>query len=109
MRFLSAQWIGILEGDVWLKNAARANAMARRLGTALVATPEVSLLREPEANAVFAAMPAEIAGGLKQRGWQFYAFIGGGYRFMCSWATQPADIDALAADLAEVARVGRRG
>jgi threonine aldolase len=109
MRFLSAQWIGLLEGDVWLRNAAHANAMARRLGIALVATPEVSLLREPEANAVFAAMPAEIAAGLKGKGWQFYAFIGGGYRFMCSWATQPADIEALAADLAEVARKARLG
>ena len=38
----------------------------------------------------------------KERGWQFYGFIGGGYRFMCSWATQIADIDALAVDLAEV-------
>jgi threonine aldolase len=107
MRFLSAPWIGLLEGDVWLKNAANANAMARRLGTALVATPEVSLLREPEANAVFAAMPAGIAAGLKEKGWQFYAFIGGGYRFMCSWATQPADIEALADDLAEAARKAR--
>ena len=103
MRFLSAQWIGLLEGDVWLRNAAHANAMARRLGTALIANPAVSLLREPEANAVFATMPAEIAAGLKEKGWQFYAFIGGGYRFMCSWATQLTDIEALAADLTEVA------
>jgi len=109
MRFLSAQWLGLLEGEVWLKNAAHANAMAKRLGAALMSVPGVGLLREPEANAVFATMPAEFAAGLKERGWQFYAFIGGGYRFMCSWATQPADIAALAADLAEVATAARKG
>ena len=32
-------------------------------------------------------------------GWRFYDFIGsGGFRFMCSWATTEADVDALLAD-----------
>ena len=104
MRFLSAQWVGMLEGGAWLKNAGHANSLARRLAATLTKIPGIELLREPEANAVFVTMPPEIAAGLKQRGWQFYSFIGGGYRFMCSWATQPADIDALTADLAGVSR-----
>ena len=108
MRFLSAQWIGMLDGGAWLRNAAHANALAQRLAAVFTKTPGVKLVREPEANAVFVTMPPEIAAGLKQRGWQFYGFIGGGYRFMCSWATQLADIDALAADLAEVSRAVHR-
>jgi threonine aldolase len=104
MRFLGSQWIGMLEGGAWLKNAAHANALAQRLAAAFTRTPGVQLLREPAANAVFVTLPPGIAVGLKERGWQFYGFIGGGYRFMCSWATQAADVDALAADLAGVAR-----
>ncbi len=31
MRLVAAPWVGLLESDVWLKNARHANAMARRL------------------------------------------------------------------------------
>ena len=31
MRLVTAPWLGLLEGDVWLANARHANAMARRL------------------------------------------------------------------------------
>jgi threonine aldolase len=34
MRFLSAPWLGILEDGAWLRHAAHANAMARRLAAA---------------------------------------------------------------------------
>jgi threonine aldolase len=108
MRFLSAQWVGMLEGGAWLKNASHANTLAKQLAAVLINTPGVKLVREPEANAVFVTMPSGIAAGLKERGWQFYGFIGGGYRFMCSWATQIADIDALAGDLAEVSGISSR-
>jgi threonine aldolase len=54
---------------------------------------------------VFARLPDAIADGLRARGWMFYNFIGaGGYRFMCSWATTDADIDALLADVRAEAR-----
>jgi len=105
MRFLSSQWIGMLDGGAWLKNAAHANLMAQRLAAAFNKIPGVKILREPAANAVFVALSPEVAAALKQRDWQFYGFIGGGYRFMCSWATQPAEVDALAMDLAEVSRL----
>jgi len=69
MRFLSSQWIGMLESGAWLKNAAHANAQAQRLAAAFTKTPGVKLLHEPAANAVFVALPPEIAAGLKERGW----------------------------------------
>jgi threonine aldolase len=41
--------------------------------------------------------------GLKERGWVFYSFIGGGTRLMCSWRTTEADVDAFVKDAAELA------
>src|SRR5947208_1379375 len=57
MRFLSAPWIGLLQDGAWLRNAARANAMAQRLHHQLKQIPEVKILFPPQANAVFADLP----------------------------------------------------
>ena len=35
MRFVSAQLLALLEGDLWLRSARHANAMARRLRDAV--------------------------------------------------------------------------
>jgi threonine aldolase len=40
---------------------------------------------------------------LRDRGWQFYTFIGGGARFMFAWDTAPQRVDELAADLHQIA------
>jgi threonine aldolase len=63
----------------------------------------VQLLYHTEANAVFALLPEPMKEGLKRFGWQFYSFIGGGTRLMCSWATAEADVDAFVADAAACA------
>ena len=100
MRFLSASWVGMLQGGAWLKYAAHANAMAARLEGHLCEMPAVRLLFPREANGVFAELPTAAIAALRAKGWLFYTFIGaGGCRFMCSWDTQPEDVDALAADL----------
>jgi threonine aldolase len=36
---------------------------------------------------------------LRAAGWSYYTFIGNAARFVCSWATTPADVDALLATL----------
>ena len=37
---------------------------------------------------------------VRQRGWQFYTFIGaGGVRLMCAWNTTEGAIDALVNDV----------
>ena len=100
MRFLSAPWVGMLQDGAWLRHAAHANAMAARLAGHFLEMPGVSLLFPREANGVFASLPASAITALRAKGWHFYTFIGaGGCRFMCSWDTQPDDVDALAADL----------
>ncbi len=99
MRFATAQWCGLLEDGAWLRHAAHANAMARKLGDGLRALPGLKLIAEPEAYGVFVELPPRIAGAVAARGWQFHRFIGEhGHRFMCSWATTPDDVDRLLAD-----------
>ncbi|GAA5173979.1 low specificity L-threonine aldolase [Niveibacterium umoris] len=100
MRFLSAPWVGMLAENAWLTRAAHANAMARRLGNALARLPGIAPLFPVQSNAVFVSMPQHAADALKEKGWAFYSFIGaGGARFVCSWATQPEQVDALVADV----------
>ena len=107
MRFISAPWLGMLENDTWLRNAQHANAMARRLAERLQGVPGVRLLQDVQANAVFAQLPRAAIGRLQATGWRFYEFIaGGGCRFMCSWDTTPASVDAFAAAVRAAAAAG---
>ena len=100
MRFLSAPWLAMLKQDVWLNHARHANAMAHRLADRLSAIAGAEMLLPTEANGVFVNLPESALQALRASGWVFYTFIGGGARFMCSWATEEAAIDALAADMA---------
>jgi threonine aldolase len=102
MRFLAAPWVGMLEGDVWLRRASHANAMAQLLYEALTAIPGLTVLFPREANAVFVELPTDVIERLRRRDWRFYTFIGeGGCRLMCAWDTRPEDIAAFVADLRE--------
>jgi threonine aldolase len=101
MRFLAAPWAAMLRDGGWLRYARRANECARLLGEGLKSLPGVRLLRPVEANAVFAELPAAAAEHLRGLGWQFYTFIGGGARFMCSWKTRQEDVAALLTDVSE--------
>lgn len=95
MRFSSAPWAAGLRDDVWLRNARNANQSARRLAEGLSAVPGITIDLPPAANAVFARMEPEVHERLAQAGWKYYQFIGGAARFMCSWRTEAADVDAL--------------
>jgi threonine aldolase len=99
MRFLSAQWVGLLQNDAWIHHATRANAMASLLRQRLSSVPGTRLLYPTQANAVFAELAPELSQRLHAAGWELYRFIGGGTRFMCSWDTTEADIDDLLRDL----------
>ncbi len=100
MRFLSASWVGMLRDGAWLRHAQHANAMAARMEAAIRDLPGVKILFPRQANAVFVELPPVGAEALRAKGWLFYSFIGaGGSRLMCSWDTQPEDVDNFAADL----------
>ncbi|RFS82628.1 threonine aldolase [Actinomadura spongiicola] len=102
MRYVSAQLAALLDGDLWLRNAAHANAMARRLADAARAVPGVEITQAVEANAVFAVMPRAAAERLRKR-FPFYIWDErtGEVRWVCSFDTTEDDVDAFAAALAE--------
>jgi threonine aldolase len=104
MRFQSSQWVGVLEHGAWQRHAAHANACAARLAAALQGVPGVRLLWEVEANAVFLEMDPRLADAMAREGWHFHRMGDAGYRLMCSWATQPQDIERFAGDLARLQR-----
>jgi threonine aldolase len=105
MRFISAPWIGMLEGGTWLRNAAHANRLARILADELEQIPGVRLMSPCQANAVFTEMSARTTAALHAAGWHFYSFIGtGGARFMCSWQTSEDDVRKLVAAVRAAAR-----
>jgi threonine aldolase len=103
MRFLSAPWVGMLATGAWLRNAEHANACAARLKQAIAGLPGLEIMFPVQANAVFVRMPGAQIAAVRDRGWQFYTFIGGGARFMFAWDAAPQRVDELAADLRHIA------
>ncbi|WP_061294755.1 threonine aldolase family protein [Herbidospora cretacea] len=102
MRFVSAQFEALLSGDLWLRNARNANAMAARLAEKAGEIPHVTLSRRPQANAVFATLPGEVADRVRKT-FPFYTWNQetGEVRWMCSYDTTEQDVDAFVAALAE--------
>jgi threonine aldolase len=104
MRFLAAQFLALIEDDLWRKNATHANAMASRLADGLAAIPGVDIVYPVEADAVFARLGAKHIAEL-QREWLFHVWDEPGsiVRWMTSFNTQAADVDAFLASIAAVA------
>ena len=105
MRFVSAQFIALLEGDLWLRSAGHANAMASRLHAAVRDLPGVALAYEPQANEVFARIDKDVAARLRKRfAFETWDEATGVVRWVCSFDTTEADVDGFAAVLAEELR-----
>src|SRR3984957_613237 len=103
MRFISAPWLGLLDGDVWLRNGRHANTMAKLLETRLAAIPGVSIMFPTESNAVFAQLPAHVAKAMRAKGWKFYEFFGAaGHALMWAWDTQPETVERFAGEVREL-------
>lgn len=97
MRFISAQFEALLEGDLWLRNARHANAMATRLAAAVGPVDGVEISYPVEANAVFARLPGAAIEALRDAH-PFYVWDEGAgeVRWMCSWDTTTEDVDGFA-------------
>jgi threonine aldolase len=103
MRFLSAPWVGMLQDGAWLRHAKHSNDMARRLEAAIRPLPHVEIAYPVQTNTVFARLPEAVTQGMYQRGWKYYTHVSpDSARLMSSWDTTPEDVDAFAADLAEL-------
>jgi threonine aldolase len=100
MRFIAAQWLGVLKTGAWLRHAEHSNRCAAMLEKGLREIDEVEILLPRQANSVFVKIPPAAIDCLHARGWHFYTFIGlGGARLMCSWNTTEQAINAFIKDL----------
>jgi threonine aldolase len=102
MRFVSAQLLALLEGDLWLRNARQSNAMAQRLragieaGIAAGSIRGVEFTQPTQVNGVFATLPEGVADRLRES-FRFYDWDEARreVRWMCSFDTTEDDIDAF--------------
>ena len=95
-RYLAAQILAMLDGDLWLENARAANA-----GAALLATAAGDRLIHPvEANEVFLRVSADEAASLRARGFDFYDWGPGEARLVISWDQRAEAIRPLAEAIA---------
>ena len=104
MRFLSAQFLALLDGDLWYRSAAHANAMARRLRTGLErrlaagVITGVGFSQSTDANTILAKLPAGVADRLREK-YAFYDWdpAAGEVRWVCSFDTTTEDVDGFIA------------
>ena len=109
MRFVSAQLVALLEGDLYLRNARHANAMAARLRGAVEAgiadgsIQGVAFTQPTQANGVFATLPEGVADRLRES-FRFYDWDAARreVRWMCSFDTTEDDVDAFVAELSRL-------
>jgi threonine aldolase len=91
-RFLAAQLLALLEGDLWLENAAAANSAATIIGNAAGSR----LLHPVEANEIFLRMTPEEAASVRAKGFDFYDWAEGEVRLVTSWQHIAEDVIPLA-------------
>ena len=104
MRFLGAQFNALLADDLWLANAAHANAMAARLASGLAGIPGIDVVHPVQSDVVFARLdPGHIAE--LQRDWIFHVWdeAASMVRWMTAFDTQESDVDAFLSDIAAAA------
>jgi threonine aldolase len=101
MRFLAAQFNALLADDLWLANAAHANAMAARLASGLASIPGVDLAYPVQSDVVFARLDSGRIAEL-QRDWTFHVWDESTsiVRWMTAYDTQESDVDAFLSDIA---------
>lgn len=97
MRFISAQFEALLSNDLWLKNAAHANKMAKLLVSEIKGVKGVELTQSPDANAVFAKLPPDKIARIQE---QYFFYVWNDatseVRWMCSWDTTENDVKSFA-------------
>ncbi|OYX60508.1 MAG: low specificity L-threonine aldolase [Novosphingobium sp. 32-60-15] len=102
-RYLAAQVLAMIEGDLWLENARAANAAAQELAQAC----GTRVFHPVEANEIFVILsPAEQA-ALRVQGFDFYDWTApagapGAARLVTAWNSDPVHVSALARAIASL-------
>lgn len=97
MRFISAQFIALLENDLWYKTAQHANAMAQKLSGSLKVIDGIQVVYPTQANAVFAKLPDGVADKVRELTYFYDWDEQGTVRFVCSFDTTEAAVNELVA------------
>ena len=95
-RYLAAQILAMLDGDLWLANARAANRAAATLAEAAAGR----LVHPVEANELFVRVTAEEAATLRGQGFDFYDWAPGEIRLVTSWDQDMGAVTKLAAAIA---------
>ena len=95
-RFLAAQVLAMLEGDLWLANARAANAAAAEIAGACGAR----LMHPVEANELFVRLSPAEREVLRAQGFGFYDWGADAARFVTAWNTREDHARALAQAIA---------
>ena len=90
-RYLAAQILGMLEGDVWFANAAHANAAAQEIASGC----GERLMHPVEANELFVTLSPTEREALRAQGFEFYDWGENAARFVSAWNTAHEDAVAL--------------
>ena len=107
MRFVSAQLCAQLEDGLWREIAGHSNSMARLLADGIEWTEGADLGQPVQANIVFLSLPIEPARKLVEactphQPLLFEAGEAGIIRLVCSWDTEPGDVDQFLGLLRDV-------
>lgn len=96
MRFISAQFEALLSNELWKRNAAHANRMARMLADELQKIPGIIITQPVDGNGVFAILPRQLIKPLQEEVF-FYVWNEklNEVRLMCSFDTQEEEINRL--------------
>ncbi|MEL7730040.1 beta-eliminating lyase-related protein [Citromicrobium bathyomarinum] len=97
-RFLAAQLLAMVEGDLWLDNARAANAAAQ----AITEQAKQRLMHPVEANEVFIRLNPDEREVLRGIGYQFYDWGADAARFVASWDSDLGEARALGQAIADL-------
>ena len=97
-RYLAAQILAMLEGDLWLANASHANAAAQEIAGGCAER----LMHPVEANELFVRITADEREVLRQQNFAFYDWGDDAARFVTAWDTREEDALALGKAIASL-------
>lgn len=98
LRFVSAQFLGYLENDLWHDNAANANAMAQLMVSKIREITGLSIAYEVQANMVFIRMPEALARKAEEK-YGFEVINGADVRVVAAFDCKKEEIEEFVTDL----------
>ncbi|QFT76216.1 low specificity L-threonine aldolase [Erythrobacter sp. THAF29] len=97
-RYLAAQILAMLDGDLWLENARHANAAAQEVASGC----GERLMHPVEANELFVLLTQTEREALRGQGFEFYDWGAEAARFVTAWNTPEDDAAALGKAIASL-------